>query len=296
MTDTSTKKQRWCNWLNSKISSLNEYIIKLQGNYNEDKNKLDKLLKHKAAEGPYWNRRQEEALEVKKADTTGWELLLKKTQAEFKEKNELYNTYCSDNPTMVQKFKRSVMKYPNIYNSDSLEQAAALLVSIDNKIAQEERGQSLTNKDHEEANYVDAAVKSWDKLKNGKTYYVINPDTKEEGTPVVIPGATRHYAFVRLSKKTKSNEGEFNIYGDGGKFISEFVPGNHFIPEGWYEVKTVTLTPSYIFLDADTLLSAPPQSAGNKRKKHSSNKLSKRRVKTKSRRRNNITHRRKQRR
>jgi hypothetical protein len=295
MTDTSTTKQRWCNWLKSEISSLNEHIIKLEGTYKEDKNKLDELLLLKATEGPHWNRREEEALEVKKADTTGWELLLKKTQAELKKKNELYNTYCSDNPTTGQKFKRILMKYPNIYNSDSLEQAAALLVSIDNKIEQEERGQSLTDKDHEEANYVDAAVKSWDKLKNGKTYYVINPDKKEEGTPVVIPGSRRHYAFVRLSKKTKSNEGEFNIYGDGGEFISEFVPGNHFIPGGWYEVKTVTLTPSYIFLDADKLLSAP-QSGGNKRKKHSSNKLSKRRVKTKSRRRNNITHRRKQRR
>jgi hypothetical protein len=182
-----------------------------------------------------------------------------------------------------------------IYNLQSLYDAAHLLELIAWKSEQVEKAQKvLTDEDIPEATYVEEV--SWGDLKNGETYYVINPDTEgEEGKPVVIPGATRHYAFVRLSKKTKNNEGEFNIYDDRGNLSKTYTEGPSQAPGGWYEVKTVTLTPSYIFLDADKLLSAP-QSAGNKRKKHSSNKLSKRRVKTKSRRRNNITHRRKQRR
>jgi len=184
--------------------------------------------------------------------------------------------YISSSGTMPL-FKR---KTPIKYDLEHLNQAAALLISIDREIAK--------------AKYVEEV--SYCGLKYGKTYYVINPDTKgEEGTPVVIPGATRHYAFVRLSQDTEFNEGEFNIYDDRGNLSKTYTEGPSQAPGGWYEVKTVTLTPSYIFLDADTLLSAP-QSGGNKRKKHSSNKLSKRRVKTKSRRRNNITHRRKQRR
>ena len=102
MTDTSTTKQRWCNWLNSEISSLNKYIIKLEGNYKEAKNKLDELLLLKATEGTHWNRRQEEALEVKKADTTGWELLLKKNrQNSRKRMNYITHTV----PTIQQRFK-----------------------------------------------------------------------------------------------------------------------------------------------------------------------------------------------
>lgn len=268
MTDTSTTKERWCNWLNSEISSLNNYIIKLERNYNEDKNKLDKLLLLKATEGPHWNHREEEALEVKKADTTGWELLLKKTQAELKKKNELYNTYCSDNPTTGQKFKRILMKYPNIYNSDSLQVARNIA---------EKQGEKLVLTDYED-------------LKQGVIYYVVVPvDEREVKRPI------DEVAFVRLSEKqAKTADGTktFNIYDADGKLIMKY---EGYMDGGGYIVKTVTLPNSYYFVNADKLLSAP-QSAGNKRKKHSSNKLSKRRVKTKSRRRNNITHRRKQRR
>jgi hypothetical protein len=281
MTDTSTTKERWCNWLNSEISSLNNYIIKLERNYKEGKNKLDELLKHKAEcaaakaqtpnYGPHWNLRLEEDLENKKADTTGWDVLLKKTQAELKKKNELYNTYCSDNPTTFQKFKRSVMKYPNIYNSDSLQVARNIA---------EKQGKKLVLTDYED-------------LKQGVIYYVVVPvDEREVKRPI------DEVAFVRLSEKqaeTADGTKTFNIYDDDGKLSKTYVGGTYQAPGGWYEVKTVTLPNSYYFVDADTLLSAP-QSAGNKRKKHSSNKLSKRHVKTKSRRRNNITHRRKQRR
>jgi len=271
MTDTSTKKERFCNWLKSEISSLNKYIKKLEGNYKENKNQLAKLLLLKANEGPRWNGHQEEALEVKNADTTGWDVLLKKTQAELKKKNELYNTYCSDNPTTFQKFKRSVMKYPNIYNSDSLQVARNIA---------KKQGEKLVLTDYED-------------LKQGVIYYVVVPvDEREVKRPI------DEVAFVRLSEKqaeTADGTKTFNIYDDDGKLSKTYVGGTYQAPGGWYEVKTVTLPNLYYFVDADTLLSAP-QSAGNKRKKHSSNKLSKRRVKTKSRRRNNISHRRKQRR
>ena len=175
----------------------------------------------------------------------------------------------------------SFFKPPIKYDRKSLEQAAALLTD-------EERAKT--------EGYVD--VINWDELKKGKTYYVINPDQEDIfRLNDRFKDVRLHYAFVRLLRKTKNDEtGEFNVYDYHGEFISERESGNRFSEGDGDLVNTViTLTPNCLFLDADTLLSAT-QSGGNKRKKHSSNKLSKRRVKAKSRRRNNITHRRKQRR
>ena len=169
---------------------------------------------------------------------------------------------------MAQKIKRFGMKYPNIYNSDSLQVARNIA---------EKQGEKLVLTDYED-------------LKQGVIYYVVVPvDEREVKRPI------DEVAFVRLSEKqAKTADGTktFNIYDADGKLIMKYTEGPSQAPGGLYEVKTVTLPNSYYFVDADTLLSAP-QSAGNKRKKHSSNKLSKRRVKTKSRRRNNISHRRK---
>jgi hypothetical protein len=145
----------------------------------------------------------------------------------------------------------------------------------------------------------------WYELKDGVTYYVINPDFDEKSNkPVNLPEVNRFDAFVRLSPPderekvngmTKVNGVKFNIYNNFGRLIgrdTSFGEGSVVSGPIWSDSEYY-FPPRYIFYDADKLLSAS-QSAGNKRKKHSSNKLSKRRVKTKSRRRNNITHRRKQ--
>jgi hypothetical protein len=183
------------------------------------------------------------------------------------------------------------------YNRSSLDKAAELLRSIDRKSAKaESEHRDLTAEEIPEAEYVEEV--SWYDLKKGVTYYVINPGPEgEKGNPVNLPGVNRHYAFVRLStvlKKingvTNVNEVKFNIYNDSGELISRQISSYHTGFE--VVINEYNIPPNCIFLDADKLLSAP-QSAGNKRKKHSSNKLSKRRVKTKSRRRNNISHRRK---
>lgn len=183
------------------------------------------------------------------------------------------------------------------YNRSSLDKAAELLRSIDRKSAKaESEHRDLTAEEIPEAEYVEEV--SWYDLKKGVTYYVINPGPEgEKGNPVNLPGVNRHYAFVRLSTVlekvngvTKVNGVKFNIYNDSGELISRQISSYH----TGYDVviNEYYIPPTCIFLDADKLLSAT-QSAGNKRKKHSSNKLSKRRVKTKSRRRNNISHRRK---
>ena len=184
------------------------------------------------------------------------------------------------------------------YNRSSLDKAAELLQSIDLKSANaENEHRDLTAEDIPEAKYVEEV--SWFDLKEGVTYYVINPGPEgEKGNPVNLPGVNRHYAFVRLSTVlekvngvTKVNGVKFNIYNDSGKLITREIGSPYYT--GYEVVINEYYIPlACIFLDADKLLSAT-QSGGNKRKKHSSNKLSKRRVKTKSRRRNNISHRRK---
>lgn len=190
-------------------------------------------------------------------------------------------------------FNRLFNRKPQIsYNRSSLDKAAELLRSIDLKSANaENEHRDLTAEEIPEAKYVEEV--SWYDLKEGVTYYVINPGPEgEKGNPVNLPGVNRHYAFVRLSTvPTKVNGVKFNIYNDSGKLITSEIGSQYYT--GYEVVITEYLIPSTcIFLDADKLLSAT-QSGGNKRKKHSSNKLSKRRVKTKSRRRNNISHRRK---
>ena len=184
------------------------------------------------------------------------------------------------------------------YNRSSLDKAAKLIQSIDLKSAKAEKEhRALTAEEIPEAEYVEEV--SLGDLKKGVTYYVIYPGPEgEKGNPVNLPGVDRHYAFVRLSTVlekvngvTKVNGDKFNIYNDSGKLITREIGSPNFT--GFEVVITeYIIPPTCIFLDADKLLSAP-QSGGNKRKKHSSNKLSKRRVKTKSRRRNNISHRRK---
>ena len=142
---------------------------------------------------------------------------------------------------------------------------------------------------------------SYYELKNGVTYYVIEPGPPEgeeqvpkaekDSRPYPLPGIKRHYAFVRLSDAKTNHGDKFNIYNDYGNLISKQVGVEQ--AWGWRDEITEYIIPSRcLFYNADELLSS--QGGGNKRKKHSSNKLSKRRVKTKSRRRNNISHRRKQ--
>ena len=210
-------------------------------------------------------------LDQQQKETKILENKLKDQQKLYNQVSNYYETHCGDNPNIRQRFVRHISKYmpTQVYNSTSLQKARGIA---------EKQGKKL-----DLIKYVD--------LKKGVIYYVVVPLDERNDEKRHI----QEVAFVKLSEKqaeTTDGTKTFNIYDDDGKLKYSVEPGYAQSPGDSWVIMTVPLPESYFFVNADNLLSS--QVGGNKRKKHSSNKLSKRRVKTKSRRRNNLSHRRKQ--